>query len=43
LEKYCPKKKKQLTAMDTKLKALMSDDAKTADAIKDIASLLGDI
>lgn len=37
------KKKKQLTAMDTKLKALMSDDAKTADAIKDIASLLGDI
>lgn len=33
-------KKKQLTALESKLKSLLSDDAKTADAIADIAALL---
>lgn len=35
-------KKKKLTAMDKKLSLLMSDDAKTADAIADIAAALED-
>jgi hypothetical protein len=35
-------RKKKLAAMDTQLKTLMSDDAKTADAIAAIAAQLGD-
>ena len=35
-------KKKKLAAMDAQLKTLMSDDAKTANAIADIAAQLGD-
>lgn len=36
------RKKKKLTAMDAQLKSLMSDDAKTADAIASIAAQLED-
>lgn len=36
------RKKKKLNAMDAQLKSLMSEDAKTADAIADIAKQLED-